>query len=160
MFERFTMAARQSLFCALYKAGERKGDQIAGQDLLGGLMMVAANEILRFASEDAEFLRPALTLEQWRMQLQDELAAGGTASRLDQELPFSSNVKLALQRTVQEADDLRHRFIRPEHLLLGLLREEDTEEWRTLQKVGITLREVRHVLSEEADVAPGEDGTW
>jgi hypothetical protein len=75
MFERFTVAARQSLFCALYKAEERKGDEIAGQDLLGGLMMVAANEILRFASEDAELLRPALTLEQWKMQLQDELAS-------------------------------------------------------------------------------------
>jgi hypothetical protein len=30
---------------------------------------------------------------------------------------------------VREADDLQHRFIRPEHLLLSLLREEDTDEW-------------------------------
>ncbi len=35
MFERFTMLARQSLFCARYKADERKGNQIDIQDLLG-----------------------------------------------------------------------------------------------------------------------------
>ena len=59
MFERFTEAARQSLFCARFKAEERNGDAIAAQDLLGGLLMAAPNGILRFASQDAEILRPA-----------------------------------------------------------------------------------------------------
>jgi len=69
------------------------------------------------------------------------------------------NVKLTLERSFQEANDLRHKFIRPEHLLLGLLREEDTDEWRTLQKVGITLREVRRVMSGEPDLGSAEDAT-
>ena len=60
MFERFTELARQALFCAHYKAEERNGDAISGQDLLGGLMMAAPDGVLRFASQDAEILRPAV----------------------------------------------------------------------------------------------------
>jgi hypothetical protein len=44
--------------------------------------------------------------------------------------------------------------VRPEHLLIGLLREEGTEVWRTLNEAGVTLREVRRVLSYE-DVDQG-----
>ncbi len=90
-------------------------------------------------------------------RLRDELVAGGITTGMAREIPFSSSVKLALERSVQEADDLRHKFIRPEHLLLGLLREEDTGEWRTLQKVDVTLREVRRVMSAEPDLVSGED---
>jgi ATP-dependent Clp protease ATP-binding subunit ClpA len=157
MFERFTYLARQSLFCALYRAEERNGDAISTEDLLGGLMMAAPN-LLRFASQDAELLRPAVTREQLLARMRDELVAGGNTLRM-REIPFSSSLKLTFERSVQEADDLRHKFIRPEHLLLGLLREEDTEEWRTLQKLGITLREVRRVMSGEPDLVSGEDAT-
>jgi hypothetical protein len=121
MFERFTEAARQSLFCARYKTEERNGDQIDMQDLLGGLMMAAPNGILRFASQDAEILRPVETLEQWSTRQRDELMAGTGTARMGRELPFSSDVILALKRAVQEADDLGHKSIRSEHLLLGLL---------------------------------------
>ncbi len=159
MFDRFTVLARQSLFCARYKAEERNGDNISTQDLLGGLMMAAPDEVLRFASQDAESLRPAVTREQMWRRVRDELVAGGMTAGMSREIPFSSTVKRTLERAVQEANDLRHKFIRPEHLLLGLLREEDTDEWRTLQKVGITLREVRRVMSAEPDLVSGEDAT-
>jgi ATPases with chaperone activity, ATP-binding subunit len=76
--------------------------------------------------------------------------------RPGQKIPFSSSVILALQRAVQEADDLGQYFIRPEHLLLGLLREENTAESQTLRKAGVTLQDVRRVLSAEPDV-PAED---
>jgi len=159
MFERFTELARQSLFCARYKAEERNGDNISTQDLLDGLLMAAPNGVLRFASQDADVLRPTVTFEQMWTRMRDEhLAGGGMTAGLGREIPFSSNVKLTFQRAVREADDLRHKFIRPEHLLLGLLREEDTAEWRTLQKVGITLRDVRRVMSLEPDVPSIEDG--
>jgi ATP-dependent Clp protease ATP-binding subunit ClpC len=130
MLERFTVLARQSLFFARRKADERNGDEIATQDLLGGLMMAAPNGVLRFASQDAEILRPAVTREQMLRRMRDEHGAGGGMNaRMEREIPFSASVKVALVWAVREADDLRHRFIRPEHLLLSLLREEDTDEW-------------------------------
>jgi ATP-dependent Clp protease ATP-binding subunit ClpA len=43
------------------------------------------------------------------------------------EIPFSATTKLALQRAVEEADEVRHTAIRPEHLLLALLRDESSQ---------------------------------
>ena len=106
MFERFTYLARQSLFCALYRAEERNGDAISTEDLLGGLMMAAPN-LLRLASQDAELLRPAVTRDQLLARMRDELVAGGNTLRM-REIPFSSSLKLTFERSVQEADDLRH----------------------------------------------------
>src|SRR4029079_16394573 len=119
MFERFTELARQSLFCARYKAEERNGDNISTQDLLDGLLMAAPNGVLRFASQDADVLRPTVTFEQMWTRMRDEhLAGGGMTAGLGREIPFSSNVKLTFQRAVREADDLPHKFIRPTHLPL------------------------------------------
>ncbi len=101
--------------------------QFPRQDLLGGLMMAAPNGVLRFASQDAEVLRPAVTLEQMWTRMRDEHVAGPESAR---DGPGTC---------------------------LG--REEDTDEWRTLQKVGITLREVRRVMSGEPDLVSSEDAT-
>jgi ATP-dependent Clp protease ATP-binding subunit ClpA len=154
MFERFTEIARQALFFAYDIAGERNGAEIDTPDLLGGLMLAEPNAVLRFCSSDAENLRPAETGEQRLMRQREKFMAG--AVQTAQEIPFSSNVILALQRAVQEADDLGQYFIRPEHLVLGLLREENTAESQTLRKAGVTLQEVRRVLRAEPDV-PAED---
>jgi ATP-dependent Clp protease ATP-binding subunit ClpA len=59
------------------------------------------------------------------------------------EIPFSSAVKRVLQFGADEADALRHTDIRPPHLLLGLLREEGAEAWRTLTEAGVRLADVR-----------------
>jgi len=47
MFERFTVLARQALFCARFKAAERHCDNISTQNLLGGLMMAAPDGFRR-----------------------------------------------------------------------------------------------------------------
>jgi hypothetical protein len=82
MFERFTVLARQAVVCARYKAGERNGDNISTQDLLGGLMMAAPNGVLRFASQDFEILRPAVTREQMWKRMSDELAGSGMSREI------------------------------------------------------------------------------
>ena len=82
MFERFTVLARQAVVCARYKAGERNGDNISTQDLLGGLMMAAPNGVLRFASQDFEILRPAVTREQMWKRMRDELAGSGMSREI------------------------------------------------------------------------------
>jgi ATP-dependent Clp protease ATP-binding subunit ClpA len=67
------------------------------------------------------------------------------------EIPFSSAAKRVLQFGASESDALEHRDIRPAHLLLGLLREEGTEAWRTLNAAGMTLKEVRQALTQEGE---------
>jgi ATP-dependent Clp protease ATP-binding subunit ClpA len=80
-------------------------------------------------------------------------------SRARVEVPFVPEVKLALERALEEANALNHRFIRPEHLLVVLLRDESTEAWRTLNDGGA---EPHHAVAPAArawlGVAFGWDG--
>jgi hypothetical protein len=69
-------------------------------------------------------------------------------------------LRAVLERAVEEAGALG--AIRPEHLVLGFLREESTKAWATLHSAGVRLRDVRRVLNDERgqsvrDRAAGED---
>jgi ATP-dependent Clp protease ATP-binding subunit ClpC len=144
MFERFDEDARRSLFFARGVAAERDGDEITSEDLLGGIVMGAPHAVARFASQQTDNLVRRETGEQFlRRVFGDERAQTGAASKA---IPFSAAVKLAIERGVQEADDLRHTTVLPEHLLLGLLRDEKTQAWRTLHEAGVSLREVRRIM--------------
>ena len=59
------------------------------------------------------------------------------------EIPFSADTKRILQYAAEEADRLGHRHIGPEHLLLGMLREENSVAGRMLIGNGVDLRVAR-----------------
>jgi ATP-dependent Clp protease ATP-binding subunit ClpA len=147
MFERFTEPARRALFFARAKTSERDGDEISTEDLLGGLLLAVPDAVVRFASSDS--LRPAETGEEFFDRVEHRSPEWMAKTR--REIRFSAAAQTALLKTVEEADALGHTFIRLEHLLLGLLRDEGTEAWRTLHEAGVRLREVRRILGEEGD---------
>jgi ATP-dependent Clp protease ATP-binding subunit ClpA len=147
MFERFTEEARRSLFFARAKTLERDGDAISTEDLLGGLLLATPDAIVRFASSD--HLRPDETGEEFFERVGHRRPEW--TAKASREIRFSAAASMALEKAVQEADALGHTFIRPEHLLLGLLRDEGTEAWRTLHGAGVSLRDVRRTLGEEGD---------
>ena len=151
MFERFTEDARRVLFFARAKATARYGDSIAPEDLLGGILWAVPRAVPRFQSQSTEALTPTETAEDFMSRLASDK---GLQTHTSREIPFSTTTKMALRRAAEEADDLRHTAIRPEHLLLGLLRDEKSHAWRILHEAGVTLREVRRVMSEE----PGDQG--
>ena len=161
MFGRFTQEARQTLYFARANASERMGDAIDIEDILQGIIAAAPDAVRRFASHPSFMsptsegqLRPGETPEQWHQRVEDT-AWFRDGSR---ELPFSTRVKAALEHAAGEADELRHKAIRPEHLLMGLLRDEGTEAWQTLNEAGVTLRELRQVLAEEGVEERSPDG--
>jgi ATP-dependent Clp protease ATP-binding subunit ClpA len=147
MFDRFTDHARRSLVFARAKTSERDGDEISTEDLLGGLLLATPDAIVRFASSD--HLRPDETGEEFFERIEAEEPEWGL--KTSREIRFSAAATMALDKTVEEADALGHKFIRPEHLLLGFLRDEGTEAWRTLHAAGVSLREVRRILGDEGD---------
>lgn len=144
MFERFTEEATRALFFGRVQTADRDGDEITSEDLLGGILMGAPGAVAQLAPTLLPAAPPEATEEfmqrgeRWRM-----LTA--------RQVPFSPDARLALERATQEADDLRHHDVRPEHLLLGILRDERTEAWRTLNESGVTLREMRRILGEGGD---------
>lgn len=61
-------------------------------------------------------------------------------------IDLSPRMKQALQFAFQEAMELRHSYVGPEHLLLGILREHDGFGARTLEKYGVTLIAARQAV--------------
>jgi ATP-dependent Clp protease ATP-binding subunit ClpC len=149
MFERFTEDARRVLFFARFKTTERYGDSITPEDVLGGIVWAVPHVVVRFESQPTEALTPTETAEDFMSRLAHDKNLQTYTSR---EIRFSATTKVALQRAAEEADELRHTAIRPEHLLLALLRDENSQASRTLNEAGVTLREVRHVMAEEPGV--------
>ena len=150
MFERFTEDARRALFFARSKTVERQGDSITPEDLLGGIVWASPNLLAQFDAQPTKMLTPSETGEEFISRV--GVDRGALAAHARKEIPFSGTTKLALQCAAEEADALRHLPIGPEHLLLGLLRDENSQAWRILDEARVTLREVRRILAQE----PGE----
>jgi ATP-dependent Clp protease ATP-binding subunit ClpC len=77
------------------------------------------------------------------MEIEKDLATGSqTESSSMPRLPLTHQAMNAIQFANEESRKLGHNYVGTEHLLLGLLRVEDTAG-RILQKLGLALPEVR-----------------
>ncbi|WKZ24147.1 MAG: ATP-dependent Clp protease ATP-binding subunit [Candidatus Dojkabacteria bacterium] len=68
------------------------------------------------------------------------------SSYSERDLDLSPRMKQALQLAFQESIELGHSYVGPEHLLLGILREQDGFGARTLQKYGVTMVTARQAV--------------
>ena len=136
MFEKFTEKAKRILFLARYEASQQGSKVIGAEHLLLGLL-----------KEGEETTRELFTRGNVSMELlQAELERRGpTREKLSTsvEIPFSDESKRALQFAEEEAERLMHPHIGTEHILLGLLRLEDSVAGRLLADRGLRLFAVR-----------------
>ena len=136
MFERYTESARRALFFSRYEASQFGSWYIGTEHLLLGLLREskgALAKILTDANVSSE-------------QVRTEIAEGLSSSRklsTSVEIPFDDHAKRALSLAAEEADRLLHNYIGGEHLLLGLLRVEDSAAAALLTKQGLRLDAVR-----------------
>ena len=56
---------------------------------------------------------------------------------------FTDRARAAVVFAQQEARDLRHGYIGTEHILLGILREDESVGWKALDRLGVRLEGVR-----------------
>jgi ATP-dependent Clp protease ATP-binding subunit ClpC len=90
---------------------------------------------------------PAVTLLRDTCHLEMAALIDRVASRIERkptfsttiEVPFGPTTKEVIAAAVEEADRLRQRAIRPEHLLLGILRIATTIPAAILSTHGVTL---------------------
>ncbi len=136
MFEKFTEKAKRILFLARYEASQQGSKVIDTQHLLLGLL-----------KEGEETTRELFTRANVSMDLlQAELERSGPKREklsTSVEIPFSDETKQALQFAEEEAERLMHPHIGTEHILLGLLRREDSVAGRLLADRGMRLFAVR-----------------
>jgi ATP-dependent Clp protease ATP-binding subunit ClpC len=142
MFERFTEEARRVLFFARAKTTERDGDAIIEQDLLGGIVLVKPQIFSRFAKPLTGMLTESA--HDFISRLVEDRSSW--EARAAKEIRFSAAVQMTLTRAGEEADQLGHDAIQPEHLLLGILRDDSSDVSRTLNDAGVTLHEARRIM--------------
>src|SRR5215470_2240109 len=119
MFERYTEKARRVIFFSRYEASQFGASQIEAEHILLGLIREDKQLTARFfnrAHNDAELVRKEI---EGRAVVRDRIS-----SQID--LPLSAEAKRVLAFAADESDKLGNRHIGTEHILLGLLREENS----------------------------------
>jgi ATP-dependent Clp protease ATP-binding subunit ClpC len=138
MFELYNEPARRTLFFARFEASRLGVTSIETEHLLLGL--------LREPRGAVGTLLLALPLREIRKELERNRTDEKISTSV--EIPFSAETKRVLEHASDEADELEHRHIGPEHLLLGLLREKDCVAATTLARHGVQLASARERIRE------------
>jgi len=136
MFERYSESARRALFFARYELTEFGGAAIEPEHLVLGVLRARPGAIGRFARAPEEALRHRIA---------DSLSKPGKLAT-SVEVPFSASTKEVLERTRTEADDLKNRWIVPEHLILSVVVKTSGEATRALHDAGVEANAIREYL--------------
>ncbi len=117
MFERFTERARQVVVLAQEEARTLKHNYIGTEHILLGLL----REEEGLAARVLESLD--ITVERVRAQVVRIVGSGEEVT--SGQIPFTPRAKKVLELALREALSLGHKYIGTEHILLGLVRENE-----------------------------------
>ena len=158
MYERFTDRARKVMQLANQEAQRFNHEYIGTEHILLGLVKegsgVAANVLKNL---DVDLRKIRLEVEKL-VQSGPEMVTMG-------KLPQTPRAKKVIEYSMEEARNLNHNYVGTEHILLGLLREQEGVAAQVLMNLGLKLEEVReevlnllgHGMEGEADERGGRE---
>ncbi|VAX39457.1 ATP-dependent Clp protease, ATP-binding subunit ClpC [hydrothermal vent metagenome] len=136
MYERFTDRARKVMQLANQEAQRFSHEYIGTEHILLGLVKegsgVAAN-VLKNLDVD---------LRKIRMEVENIVQSGPDTVTMGK-LPQTPRAKKVIEYAMEEARNLSHNYVGTEHLLLGLLREQEGVAAQVLMNLGLKLDDVR-----------------
>jgi ATP-dependent Clp protease ATP-binding subunit ClpA len=171
MMERFTPRAREMVERAVQIATESRASEVRPEHLFAALLWdndCLAVQVLAAQGADLERLHDELDRRRSRYVdgLDEDDAAALASIGIDLaevvdrlgEPPrggrrfgrprkrFSRPAKKALELSLREAIALRHNFLGTEHLLLGLVRQDDTTVREAMRAAGVRTDELRDAV--------------
>src|SRR2546422_3587789 len=136
MYERFTDRARKVMQLANQEAQRFNHEYIGTEHILLGLVKegsgVAANVLKNL---DIDLRKIRLEIEKIVQSGPDMVTMG--------KLPQTPRAKKVIEYSIEEARNLNHNYVGTEHLLLGLLREQEGVAAQVLMNLGLKLEDVR-----------------
>ena len=136
MYERFTDRARKVMQLANQEAQRFNHEYIGTEHVLLGLIKegsgVAAN-VLKNLEVDLRKIRQEV----------EKLVQSGPDMVTMGKLPQTPRAKKVIEYSMEEARNLNHNYVGTEHILLGLLREQEGVAAQVLMNLGLKLEEVR-----------------
>ncbi|MEY2725680.1 MAG: Negative regulator of tic competence ClpC/MecB [Planctomycetota bacterium] len=136
MYERFTDRARKVMQLANQEAQRFNHEYIGTEHILLGLVKegsgVAANVLKNL---DVDLRKIRIEVEKIVQTGPDMVTMG--------KLPQTPRAKKVIEYAMDEARNLNHNYVGTEHLLLGLLREQEGVAAQVLMNLGLKLDDVR-----------------
>src|SRR6516225_9107396 len=136
MYERFTDRARRVLQLANQEAQRFNHEYIGTEHILLGVLKegsgVAAN-VLRNVDVDLRKIRTEV----------EKIVVAAPAVATSNRRPQTLRAKKVIEYSIEEARNLKHKYVGTEHLLLGLLREQEGVAAQVLMNLGLKLEDVR-----------------
>ena len=136
MSNRFTERAQRVILIAQEEAKRLNHDYVGTEHILLGLIALGegvAAQVLANLGVDLRRVRAEI----------EKIVGTGDNVMLLGEIPFTPRAKKVLEYAVEEAQNMGHSYVGTEHLLLGLIREEEGVAARVLENLGLRLDVVR-----------------
>ena len=154
MFNRFTNRARQVVILARNEADRFNHNYVGTEHLLLGLIKLGqgvAVNVLKKMGIDFEIVRDEVS----------KAVTPGPETKTVGEIPLTPGAKKVIEYAWEDAQKLGHNYVGTEHLLLGLLREEEGVAARILANLGVDVNKVREEIMNElgASYGAGAPGT-
>ena len=152
MFDRFTDRAKKVMNLARQEAQRFNHEYLGTEHILLGLVQegsgVAANVLKQMQ----------IDLDKIRVEVEKIVKTGPSMVTMGQ-LPFTPKAKKVLELSLEEASNLGHNYIGTEHILLGLIKENEGIAAQVLMNLGVKLEDVREEVLDflGADAADEED---
>ena len=136
MYERFTDQARKAVQLANQEAERFNHEYIGTEHILLGLVIegsgVAANALENL---DVDLRKIRIEVGEIVQSSPDLVTMG--------KVPPIPRAKKVIEYAMEEARNLNHNYVGTEHLLLGLLREQEGVAAQVLMNLGVKLEDVR-----------------
>jgi ATP-dependent Clp protease ATP-binding subunit ClpC len=133
--DRYTERARRSLLFAEEEVRRFGHDYVGTEHLLLGLLCVSdsqAAHMLNSLGIDVDRVRSVVAL----------VIGQGDRTHIGQ-IPLTERSKAVIERAVEEARRANHDHVGTEHILLGLLREDQAVAASVIETLGVSLEQVR-----------------
>ena len=137
MMNNFTPRAQQVLALARKEADRFNHNYVGTEHLLLGLIKLGQGVAVNVLQ------KMGLDLETVRMEVEKQVGSG-PETKMVGNIPYTPRVKKVLALAGKEAKSLNHSYVGTEHILLGLLREQEGVAAQVLMNLGLTVENTRN----------------
>ena len=138
MFEKFTERGRRVIIYAKEEAEKRQNDYLGTEHLL--LAILREEDSLPVLI----MKKMGVSVDELRLEIERNLPTGSNVLTFG-DIPFTPRAKKVLELAVEEARLLGHSYIGSEHLLIGIIREDEGIAGKILRSLGANLLSSRQL---------------
>jgi len=138
MFEKFTERGRKIIIYAKEEAERRNNDYLGTEHLLLAILRDEDSIPITIIK------KMGLTIDEIKFEVEKNLPIGGSLLTFG-DIPFTPRAKKVLELAIEEARLLGHNYIGSEHLLLGIVREDEGVAGKVIRNLGANLLAARQL---------------